>query len=65
MERDVFKLHEASEWHDDLGDVLWWRIPIEEPPWVGSPLAGDWPDDDDYYTHWSFIPIPDEEQWKS
>ncbi len=27
-----------SEWHEDIGDVLWWRFPIEEPPYVGSPL---------------------------
>lgn len=27
-----------SEWHEDMGAVLWWRFPIEEPPYVGSPL---------------------------
>lgn len=27
-----------SEYHEDMGDVLWWKFPIEEPPYVGSPL---------------------------
>lgn len=26
------------EWHEDHGDVLWWLWPIEQAPWVGSPL---------------------------
>lgn len=26
------------EWHEDMGDVLWWLWPIEQAPWVGSPL---------------------------
>lgn len=26
-----------SEWHEEIGDVLWWRFPIEEPPYCGSP----------------------------
>lgn len=27
-----------SEWSEDVGDVLWWKFPIEEPPYVGGPL---------------------------
>lgn len=27
-----------SEYHEDMGDVLWWRFPIVEPPYVGDPL---------------------------
>lgn len=27
-----------SEWHEDMGDVLWWKFPITEAPWVGTPL---------------------------
>lgn len=42
-------------WHEDVGDVLWWRFPIEEPPYVGGPLDTDWPG---YHTHWSKIPVP-------
>jgi len=26
-----------SEYHEDMGDVLWWKLPITEPPYVGSP----------------------------
>ena len=44
-----------EEWHEDYGDVLWWKFPIEEPPYVGSPLDEEWPT---YHTHWTPIPIP-------
>lgn len=27
-----------SEWHEDIGPVLWWCFPVEEAPYVGSPL---------------------------
>lgn len=27
----------ADEWHHELGPVLWWRFPIVEPPYVGTP----------------------------
>jgi hypothetical protein len=40
-------------WHEDLGDVLWWKFPIVEAPYVGSPLASDWPG---YHTHWTPLP---------
>lgn len=26
------------EWHEDHGDVIWWLWPIEEAPWIGTPL---------------------------
>ena len=26
-----------DEWHEDYGSVLWWKFPIEEPPYVGTP----------------------------
>lgn len=46
-----------SEWHEDYGDVLWWRkFPIEEPPYVGRPGDDNWPDD--YYTYWTPIVMP-------
>lgn len=25
-----------AEYHEDMGPVLWWKFPIEEPPYVGS-----------------------------
>lgn len=44
-----------SEWHEDLGEALWWRFPIEEAPYSGSPLDTNWPG---YHTHWTPIIIP-------
>jgi len=26
-----------AEWHEDHGPVLWWRFPVDEPPYVGTP----------------------------
>lgn len=46
-----------EEWHEDYGDVLWWRFPLEGPPYIGSPLDEDWVDDG-YFTHWTPLPIP-------
>lgn len=53
-----------SEYHEDMGPVLWWTFPIQEPPYVGSPTWDDWPlridSDEDlpYCTHWTPISIP-------
>lgn len=47
-----------EDWGEDYGDVLWWKFPIEEPPYVGSPLDEHWPG---YHTHWTPIPVPKEE----
>lgn len=62
-----------SEWHEDIGNVLWWKFPIDEPPYVGTPLdfgekipvaggvgfefVGGFPD---YVTHWTPIELPEE-----
>ncbi len=45
----------SDEWHEDLGAVLWWRFPIVEPPYVGTPNDCDWPG---YHTHFTPIPAP-------
>ena len=42
-----------EDYHEDLGPVLWWRFPIDEPPWCGMPNDSDWPG---YHTH--FTPLP-------
>lgn len=42
-----------ADWHDDHGEVLWWKFPIDEPPYCGSPLCMDWPG---YHTHWTPLP---------
>lgn len=36
--RDAVRLRPIAEWHEDFGPVLWWRLPIDEPPYVGTPL---------------------------
>ena len=46
----------AAEYHEDHGCVLWWRFPLEEPPWAGSELDDDFTPD--YYTHWSRLQAP-------
>lgn len=33
------QLRPFAEWHEDMGDVLWWRFPITEAPHVGSPVC--------------------------
>ena len=45
-----------EEWHEDCGDVLWWKFPIEEPPYVGSPLDANW---SGYHTHWTPFAVPE------
>lgn len=44
-----------SEWHEDYGAAIWWSFPVQEPPYVGSPLDTNWPG---YHTHWSPIVTP-------
>jgi hypothetical protein len=36
-------LRPHTEWHEDDGDVLWWLMPIVEPPYCGSMLSDDFP----------------------
>lgn len=44
-----------DQWHEDDGPVLWWSFPIEEAPYVGTPLDSDWPG---YHTHWTPLVVP-------
>lgn len=44
-----------AEWHEDDGPVTWWKFPIEEAPWIGTPLDSDWPG---YHTHFTPAPAP-------
>lgn len=62
------RLHPRDEWSEDDGYVLWYRVPINEPPYVGTPNSSDWPEEDHeqfygeprlgpgYYTHWQRLP---------
>lgn len=52
-ERD--ELYPLDDWSDDDSFVLWFKFPIDEPPYVGSPLCCDWPG---YHTHWRRIAVP-------
>jgi hypothetical protein len=45
-----------DEWHEDIGAVTWWRFPVEEPPYCGSPLDTEWVPG--YYTHFTPIVVP-------
>lgn len=45
-----------DEWGEDYGDCLFWKFPIEEPPYCGSPLDCDFTED--YYTHFTRLIIP-------
>ncbi len=52
---DLRCARERDEWHEDHGDVLWWRLPVDEPPYAGTPLDDDFPE---YMTHWTLLPEP-------
>lgn len=46
-----------SEWDEDFGTVMWWKLPVDEPAWIGHPGNSDWPG---YHTHWTpHPPIPE------
>lgn len=34
---DPFQSYRFEDWHEDIGDVLWWLLPVSEAPYVGSP----------------------------
>ena len=36
--KELLTLRPLSEWHEDDGSVLWWTLPLSEPPYVGTPL---------------------------
>lgn len=44
-----------TEWSEDDGQCLWWHFPVEEAPYVGSPLDTDF--DEHWHTWWT--PLPD------
>lgn len=54
---DAKQARPLSDWNEEDGPVLWWRFPVEEPPYCGSPLYDEWPG---YHTHWTPLIVPDE-----
>lgn len=48
-------LRPLDEWHEEDGNVLWWIVPICEPPFAGTPLDSDWTGE---HTHWTKILVP-------
>lgn len=50
-----------SDYHEDFGFVIWWRAPICEPPWVGSPNCDNWPFDfeEEGSLWWTQLVTPD------
>lgn len=47
---------ERDEWGEEDGPVLWWRFPVTEPPYCGTPLDDDFPE---YVTHWTTFEVPE------
>lgn len=43
----------GEQYHEDDGPALWWRFPILEPPYSGTPNDSDWPG---YHTHYTRLP---------
>lgn len=53
---DQTKMHRPlplDDWHEDLGDVLWHALPIEEAPYCGTPTDSGFPNG---ATHWTPLP---------
>ena len=71
--KDARRMRPAREWHEEIGDVLWWNVPIEEPPHCGTPNDSDWPEmiimvapgvydtDPEPFSYWTPIVVPDTE----
>lgn len=47
-----------SEWHEDMGDVVWWKFPITEPAFIGSPIDSAWPGYHTHFTPHPALPVP-------
>lgn len=50
---DFLEMYPLDSYHEDFGSVLWWKLPVDEPPYCGMPEDGGWPG---YHTHWSKVP---------
>ena len=52
-DQDLLIATPGDQYHEDDGPVLWWRFPVVEPPWAGTPNDCDWPG-----CHTHFTPLP-------
>jgi hypothetical protein len=50
------KARPSSEWQEGLGPVLWWKFPVDEPPYCGTPLDAHWPA---RHAHWTPLIVPE------
>ncbi len=46
--------YSVDEWHEDLGQCLFFKLDAGEPPEVTSPITSNW--DNDYFTHFMRLP---------
>jgi metal-dependent amidase/aminoacylase/carboxypeptidase family protein len=44
-----------AAWGSSDGSVLWWKLPVTETPYLGTPRDEGWPGD---HTHWTPLPTP-------
>lgn len=56
-------LKSVDEWHEDIGDALFWKLPIEESPFITSPIRSDWTEN--HYTHFTELVEPNIEGGKA
>ena len=48
-----------ADWREDMGDVLWHLMPIQEPPHCGTPIDTGWPYFEEDVPRLWFTPLPD------
>ena len=55
-----------EQWCEDYGNCLFWRLPINEPPYCGTPLDVAWSENNlgEYYTHFTILTEPVGEERK-
>ena len=51
-------LHPREKWTEEMGSVLWYRVPVDEAPYCASRtyIEAHCEEDEEYYTHFSIIP---------
>lgn len=53
--RAMHHVRPIADWRPEFGPVLWWRYPIEAPPYHGTPEDAAWPGG---LTHWTAVKAP-------